>query len=356
MLGGEGRKEREIPGKRKKAFFFFLLLFTLTFHLSAAPPTVLLRRRCALYSLLPAPYTRAIALLRTGSQALSGQESVGTFRTPPMASKFFTSDFAWDSLAPRLDEYEAACAALAPSSPPPAVCHQAAWDAFYERHAAGFFHARTYLLACFPLLSTLTASDTVLECGAGNGSNIAALLAHTPARVAAGDASAASLAALAGVPACAQAVAAGRLGIFPWNVAAAPAPQPASIALLLFTLSALAPREHSAALRNLAASLPLGGHLCFRDYGHGDLAQLRAPPCSRLAREPQDSSPDAGATHRRSDGTLAHYFKVAELRALLEAAGFEPLELLYHTVENRNRKSGQSMQRVFVHALARRIA
>lgn len=286
-----------------------------------------------------------------------------------MASKFYTADFAWDSLAPRLEEYEAACceaAALAPASPPPPVCHQAAWDAFYERHAAGFFHARTYLLACFPLLSTLTASDTVLEVGAGNGSNIAALLAHTPARIAAGDASAASLAALSAVPACAQAMAAERLSIFLWDVAAAPAPLPASTALLLFTLSALAPREHPAALRNLAASLPLGGNLLFRDYGHGDLAQLRAPPCSRLAWEPEGSgaaggaapppSPDlAGATHRRSDGTLAHYFKVEELRALLGAAGFEPLELLYHTVENRNRKSGQAMQRVFVHALARRV-
>jgi hypothetical protein len=304
------------------------------------------------------------------------------------AAAFYHSDFVYETLAPLIERHAARCALLpaaAPAAPPP---RRNPWDAFYARHGAKFFHPRSYLLSCFPLLARLAPGDLALECGAGNGSNIAALLECTPAAIAAGDASQASLAALASVTACQQALAAGRLRLFPWDVtasgaaaaaagaaagaaAAAGAPAagpaggagaqappplppplqspppplpPAAAALLLFTLSAIEPQLHAAAVAHLAASVALGGHVCFRDYGRGDLAQLRAPDAAILSAD----------THRRPDGTLAHYFGKEEVAALLEGAGCTVLELEYHTVQNTNRKTGQLLQRVFVHALARR--
>jgi methyltransferase-like protein 6 len=308
------------------------------------------------------------------------------------AAAFYSADFPWESLAPAIAAHEARCAAL-PCAPPPPLpgaraagappAAAAAWDHFYRLHATKFFHPRSYLLSCFPALSTLTPRDLVLECGAGNGSNLAALLQCTPARVQAGDASQAALAALAAVPACAQATAAGRLRLHFWDVTAAtaqaaaaaaaaagpaagssgggggdctgaasggppppplpPPPALAAAALLLFTLSAIAPQQHAAALRNLVASVAPGGHVCFRDYGLGDLAQLRAPDAALLS----------ASTHRRPDGTLAHYFSREEVAALLEAAGCTVCEVAYHTVANTNRKTGQRLHRVFVHATGR---
>jgi tRNAThr (cytosine32-N3)-methyltransferase len=252
------------------------------------------------------------------------------------ATAFYHSDFLYETLAPLIEQHAARCALLPPAPPPASPPRRNAWDAFYRRHGAAFFHPRSYLLSCFPLLARLAPGDLALECGAGNGSNIAALLESTPAAIAAGDASGAALAALASVPACQQALAAGRLRLFPWDVTAA--------ALLLFTLSAIEPRQHAAAVGHLAASVALGGHVCFRDYGRGDLAQLRAPDAAILS----------AATHRRPDGTLAHYFETQEVAALLEGAGCTVLELAYHTVANTNRKTGQLLRRVFVHALARR--
>ena len=301
------------------------------------------------------------------------------------ATAFYHSDFLYETLAPLIEQHAARCALLppAPPPPPPPPRRGSAWDAFYRRHGAAFFHPRSYLLSCFPVLARLAPGDLALECGAGNGSNIAALLESTPAAIAAGDASGAALAALASVPACQQALAAGRLRLFPWDVTAAAAAEaaaaaaaaaaeagapgaeggnggagacapatpppppplpPAAAALLLFTLSAIEPRQLAAAVGHLAASVALGGHVCFRDYGCGDLAQLRAPDAAILS----------AATHRRPDGTLAHYFETQEVAALLEGAGCTVLELAYHTVANTNRKTGQLLQRVFVHALARR--
>jgi hypothetical protein len=275
-------------------------------------------------------------------------------------AKFYSSDFPYESLDGALASYELKASTLL-SSPHsiPTLSTQPAWDTFYSSHGAKFFHPRQYLLACFPLLATLCSGDQVviLECGVGNGSNLATLLPFPALRILACDLSAVSLAALAEVPACAAAVAAGRLTLLQWDMAAGPMPplpaaaaatsaaaQPPQAALLFFTLSAVPPSQHLAALQHLAAALQQeGGHLMFRDYGAGDHAQLRAPDSAILSSQ----------THLRGDGTLSHYFSTQELGALLTAAGFTALQLQYHTVQSRNRKTGQCLKRVFVHALAR---
>ena len=274
-----------------------------------------------------------------------------------MAKEFYSADFPHESLDEALASYELRASALLATKAPASIpdhCTLPAWDTFYSSHGAKFFHPRQYLLACFPLLATLcTGEQVVLECGVGNGSNLATLLPFPSLRIVGCDLSAVSLAALAEVPACAAAVAAGRLTLLQWDIAAGPMPplpaaaataQPPQAALLFFTLSAVPPSQHLAALQHLAAAMQQeGGHLCFRDYGAGDHAQLRAPDSAILSSQ----------THRRGDGTLSHYFSTQELGALLTAAGFTALQLQYHTVQSRNRKTGQCLKRVFVHALAR---
>lgn len=116
--------------------------------------------------------------------------------------------------------------------------------------------------------------------------------------------------------------------------------------LCMFVLSALHPRHHGTALRHALGTLKPGGTLAFRDYGLYDHAQLRAGPDSVLTPR----------LHVRGDGTLAYYFSVEEVRALLEDAGYVVLEADYVTIRAVNRKKGVTLHRVWVHARATRPA
>jgi hypothetical protein len=53
--------------------------------------------------------------------------------------------------------------------------------------------------------------------------------------------------------------------------------------------------------------------------------------------------------------TLTPWYSEAELRALLQAAGFHVLRLHYCTIVNTNRATGASMPRVWVNATARKL-
>jgi hypothetical protein len=106
----------------------------------------------------------------------------------------------------------------------------------------------------------------------------------------------------------------------------------------------IGPRHHGTALRHALGTLKPGGTLAVRDYGLYDHAQLRAGPDNVLTPR----------LHVRGDGTLAYYFEVDELRALLEGAGFVVHEAEYVTIRAVNRKKGVTLHRVWVHARATR--
>ncbi|GAB4817670.1 hypothetical protein N2152v2_004716 [Parachlorella kessleri] len=119
----------------------------------------------------------------------------------------------------------------------------------------------------------------------------------------------------------------------------------ADAALLIFTLSALAPHEMPAMLRCAWGALQPGGLLLFRDYGRFDMAQLRFHGSQMLGEH----------LYRRGDGTLAYFFTPEGLSRLVEAAGFETVECEYACVALRNRKEGgPDMRRVFVHGVFRK--
>lgn len=78
------------------------------------------------------------------------------------------------------------------------------------------------------------------------------------------------------------------------------------VVILIFIMSALAPDQWSAALRNIHRVLKPGGLVLFRDYGRGDLAQVRFKKERYLAEN----------FYVRGDGTRVYFFDEEELRQM----------------------------------------
>ena len=78
------------------------------------------------------------------------------------------------------------------------------------------------------------------------------------------------------------------------------------VVLLIFVFSALSPRQWARAVRNVFRALKPGGRVCFRDYGRGDLAQVRF----RKGRWLEENF------YVRGDGTRVYFFAEDELRGI----------------------------------------
>jgi tRNAThr (cytosine32-N3)-methyltransferase len=96
-----------------------------------------------------------------------------------------------------------------------------------------------------------------------------------------------------------------------WDMAAETLPdgvEPGSVdvVLLIFAFSALAPSQWKQAVKNIWDVLRPGGELCFRDYGRGDLAQVRFKKGRYLGEN----------FYVRGDGTRVYFFEEGELRAI----------------------------------------
>lgn len=136
------------------------------------------------------------------------------------------------------------------------------------------------------------------------------------------------------------------------SLAARLSSDPADVALIMFTLSAVPPGDGGmlSMLRNAAAALKPGGRLCIRDHGLGDMVQLRIPPHQVVFGRGEDGEEDGRVWYKRGDGTLAYFYRVEELAAMGEAAGLKAERCEYACVVNRNRRLGQELRRVFVQA------
>lgn len=119
---------------------------------------------------------------------------------------------------------------------------------------------------------------------------------------------------------------------------------PADVALLVFMLSAVPPQRMALVLQLAHASLRPGGLLLFRDYALYDLPQLRFEPEAMLGKN----------LFRREDDTLAYFFSVPDIQERAAAAGFAAVECSYACVNNENRKTGEVLQRAFLHGVFRK--
>ena len=256
-----------------------------------------------------------------------------------------------------------------------------AWNQFHDMHAKGnFFKPKRYLAAEFPeLISKLSRSQQattesyspaplLLDAGCGNGASLAPFLNASGAnfRVCAIDCSQSAVdifrqtlsrhivrgsAAVNEMPKNNVSVSEGNghndvlsnISSAVVDLASDSIPiedATADAALLVFVLSAIPVDAQRRALLEIRRTLRPGSLLCFRDYGLYDMTHLRSTEENWVS----------GRTFLRGrERTLVTFFTLEVVRSLFESTGFEVQELKYATVEIRNRKSGETMRRCFVH-------
>ncbi|MCJ1399662.1 hypothetical protein MMC11_002864 [Xylographa trunciseda] len=199
------------------------------------------------------------------------------------------------------------------------------WDKFYTNNTTNFFKDRKWLRQEFPILSECTrprtAAETadpsvgksvILEVGAGAGNTAFPILAgnENPGLV---------------IHACDfskkavelirkhEAYDGERIRAEVWDLAdpvqtLPPGVQPGSVdvVVLIFVFSALSPEQWGQAVRNVWRVLRPGGEVCFRDYGRGDLAQVRFKKGRWLGEN----------FYVRGDGTRVYFFGEDELSGI----------------------------------------
>ena len=205
------------------------------------------------------------------------------------------------------------------------------WDKFYSNNQANFFKDRKWLVQEFPVLGEVTKEEygsvTVLEVGAGAGNTAFPLLGmngNAELKLHACDYSSEAIDLIRSQDAYTAQTVLPVLQADVWDVASStclpPGLNPGSVDLLLmiFIFSALSPSQWSKAVRNIFLLLRPGGEVLFRDYGRGDLAQVRFKKGRYLGEN----------FYVRGDGTRVYFFDEEELRQIWERKGgqFESAE------------------------------
>lgn len=195
------------------------------------------------------------------------------------------------------------------------------WNKFYSHNSSNFFKDRKWLFQEFPSLARATGEDsppvTILEVGAGAGNTAFPILAankNPGLKVHACDFSSTAVDVIRRNPAYDIKY----IQADVWDVAAInevdggtsmpPNVKPGSvdIVVLIFIFSALAPSQWDQALLNIWTVLKPGGEVLFRDYGRGDLAQVRF----KKGRWLEDNF------YIRGDGTRVYFFEKEELESI----------------------------------------
>ena len=259
------------------------------------------------------------------------------------AGEFHCSDFDWEEHARECRAKiesgvaaAAAAAAAAATATEVAATHTAAesWESFYAKMTTKFFKPKRYIAKCFAAgiaearRVSAAAPLFVLEAGCGNGACAIALAHSSPlaeafflavdfsekaVELVREEAKKESLQGRVGAAVC-DLTKVGKGGLL-----AALNPGKGGnvdLAFLVFVLSAIRPEEQAQAVANLVSCLCPGGVLCFRDYGEYDMAHMRFE-----AKAKGKGKAEGEGKWRRGDGTLSHFFTLAETRALFESCG-----------------------------------
>ena len=191
------------------------------------------------------------------------------------------------------------------------------WNLFYKNNTANFFKDRKWLRQEFPVLAEVTQPDAgrkvVLEVGAGAGNTAFPLLMvnqNDGLRIHACDFSKTAV----GVMRESEHYKPEYMTADVWDVAAEKTEESDSlppgltegsvdVVVLIFIFSALNPKQWHQALCNIHRVLKPGGQVLFRDYGRGDLAQVRFKKGRYLADN----------FYIRGDGTRVYFFDKSQL-------------------------------------------
>lgn len=107
------------------------------------------------------------------------------------------------------------------------------------------------------------------------------------------------------------------------------------VVILIFIFSALSPSQWDQAVQNIWAVLRPGGEVCFRDYGRGDLAQVRFKKGRWLGEN----------FYVRGDGTRVYFFAEEELKGIwsgdLPTGGYDGRDVHGHGQRNKAEAEGE---------------
>ncbi|KAI5295284.1 hypothetical protein KEM52_001825 [Ascosphaera acerosa] len=188
------------------------------------------------------------------------------------------------------------------------------WNLFYKNNTSNFFKNRKWLQQEFPVLAEVTSADAgpkvVLEIGAGAGNTAFPILAQNKnpqLRLHACDFSKKAVEVMRGSEQYDERY----MSADVWDISATGEDSlppnlgegSVDVAVMIFIFSALAPKEWDQALKNVYRVLKPGGVVLFRDYGRGDLAQVRF----KKGRYLDDNF------YVRGDGTRVYFFEKEQL-------------------------------------------
>lgn len=194
------------------------------------------------------------------------------------------------------------------------------WNIFYKNNKTNFFKNRKWLAQEFPVLDEVTKESStpavVLEVGAGAGNSAFPILQkreNPHLKIHACDFSKKAVELIRGH----ELYDTQYIQADVWDVAASPDSEngglppgikegSVDVVLMIFIFSALNPRQWDQAVRNVWRVLKPGGQVLFRDYGRGDLAQVRF----KKGRYMEENF------YVRGDGTRVYFFEKEELEEI----------------------------------------
>ncbi|KAL8725113.1 MAG: hypothetical protein Q9166_007555 [cf. Caloplaca sp. 2 TL-2023] len=194
------------------------------------------------------------------------------------------------------------------------------WNRFYANNTSNFFKDRKWLQQEFPILKEVAQKDAgkkiLLEIGAGAGNTCFPILrsnGNMDLNVYASDFSQKAIDLIRESDAYNEE----HLRAEVWDVASPELPLglkegSVDVVLMIFIFSALHPTQWKQAVLNIWKLLRPGGEICFRDYGRGDLAQVRM----KKGRWMEENF------YIRGDGTRVYFFGQEELKDIWTGKSF----------------------------------
>ncbi|KAI9705735.1 MAG: hypothetical protein M1820_004983 [Bogoriella megaspora] len=213
------------------------------------------------------------------------------------------------------------------------------WNQFYGSNSANFFKNRKWLQQEFPILKEITTKDAgkkiVLEVGAGAGNTAFPILKENENDelwIHACDFSKKAVE----VMRQSEHYDENHIQADVWDIAGTgeaalpPGVEPGTVdvVLMIFIFSALSPNQWEQAVRNIYTALKPGGQVLFRDYGRGDLSQIRF----KKQRWMQENF------YVRGDGTRVYFFEKEELEQVWSGSFEEAIRRHDNLLEARERQ------------------